>query len=231
MVQEGCPFVPPPACAARRRLERAEHEPVLGRRRHAGPAARGEPRRDARRVPHRDGLPTARSTSRSSTGATTSSVQLNMHNAHQSFAARQRHAELRRRRLEPGDLVHRRASRAVRRPTRRRWRSQVMDQWIGTSRRTRTRRRREQAGGRGRRVLRDERHADRKRRRRLERDPRRKPRGRLHAGVPDLLDVAHRRRRAVRGRRLQVRAAARRRTRSPAASTGRGTRARRSSHG
>ena len=50
--------------------------------------------------------------------------------------------------------------------------------------------------------------ADRERRRRLERDPRRQAGGCLHPAVPDPLDLADRRGRADRGRRLQVRAPA-----------------------
>ena len=69
-------------------------------------------------------------------------------------------------------------------------------------------RRREQAGRREGLLLRDERQPDRERRRRLERDPRRQAGRRLHAGVPDLRDVADRRRRPDRGQRLQVRAPA-----------------------
>ena len=70
---------------------------------------------------------------------------------------------------------------------------------------------REQACGRGRLVLLHERRAARVGRRRLGRDPRLEARGRVHAAVPALLDVADRRRRADRGRDLQVRAPAGRR--------------------
>ena len=55
----------------------------------------------------------------------------------------------------------------------------------------------------------DGRLAARTRRRRLGRDPRRPADGRLRAGVPGLRDLAHRRRRADRGRDLRLHAPAR----------------------
>ena len=88
------------------RVERAEHHPAGRERR----APRG-PRATSRPCAPRTGpgsCSTAASTSRSSTGATTSTRELDMHNARQSFASRQRMHRPAGQRGEPGRVVHRR---------------------------------------------------------------------------------------------------------------------------
>ena len=109
-MQEGCPFVGP--CAPGNIDVWSARNMHLSPDGGATPAPRreGDLRGDARRLP-------------AAGWSSTASIDipvidwrhylepfLNMHNAHQSFAARQRHAELRRRRVEPGDLVHRRTA-------------------------------------------------------------------------------------------------------------------------
>ena len=109
MVQEGCPFVAA-LCATgdRRRLERAQHAALARRRRDAGAAARGQPRGD--------------STRRTGSGMVfRGKIDIPIIDWRHYLETVAQHAqlapvvrgaaadaELRRRRVEPGDLVHRR---------------------------------------------------------------------------------------------------------------------------
>ena len=110
MVQEGCPFI---AAALRhagaRRVERPQHEPLARRRRHAGRAARGEPGGGLCRLPLGDGLP---GQARHPGDRLAPLPRAPARHAQLAPVVRlaAAAAELRRRRVEPADLVHRRAA-------------------------------------------------------------------------------------------------------------------------
>ncbi len=145
---------------------------------------------------------------------------LDMHNSHQSFAARQRLLNYDGR--ASNQLIWFTAAPAPGAPGTRfdqtpqallvldRWLANIADhpeRGVG----------RKQAGRRRRLVLQGRRLAPRERPRRLGRDPRRRAEGRVCGGVPAVWDLADRRRRPDRGRRVQVPDAVRRprdRTRS-----------------
>ena len=109
MVQEGCPYIPT-ACATPANIDvwsarNMNLSPDGG----TTPAARREgPRGGLRRLPLRHGLPREARHPRHRLAPLPRAV-IDMHNSHQSFAARPAAPELRRRRLEPVDLVHGRA--------------------------------------------------------------------------------------------------------------------------
>ena len=132
MVQEGCPFDGRPSAPGGIDVWSPRNmnlSPDGG----ATPAPRreGNLRGDARRLPQRDGVP-RQHRHPAHRLAQLPRAPLNMHNSRQSFASRARMLELRRRRVEPDDLVHRHAS-DRHRSTRRRWRSRSWTNGWGTS--------------------------------------------------------------------------------------------------
>ena len=211
MVQEGCPFIAA-LCASQLPDVWSARNMQLSPDGGATPAARREGNKDAGHAAYRSGMVFR--------GKLDIPVidwrhyleaYLDMHNSHQSFAARQRLLNY------DGDasnqLVWFTAVPPPGTPGARFDQTPqaflVLDEWIkNIQANPQQERREEQAGERRRRVLRRERPADRDRQGRLERDPRQALRRGLHAGVPALRHLPHRRGRADRGRRLQVRAPA-----------------------
>ena len=158
MVQEGCPYISS-ACFSDVDVWSARNMNPLGAN---GVAARTEGSIDAMHAAYRSGLVFD--------GKIDIPIidwrhyldgELNMHNARQSFAEPGAHARARRRRVEPGDLVHGRAARARLRPDADGARC---DGSVADEHRAHPGRRREQARRRRRPLLRHERHADLRRR-------------------------------------------------------------------